>query len=74
MSSSMKSFGLDALSMTERLILVEELWDSIAATPDAVPLTDAQKQDLDRRFEAYRDNPTAGATWEEVQSRLRDKT
>jgi putative addiction module component (TIGR02574 family) len=70
----MKSFGLDALSISQRLVLVEELWDSIAVTPDAVPLTDAQKHDLDRRLEAYRDNPTAGATWDEVQSRLRDKT
>jgi putative addiction module component (TIGR02574 family) len=69
----MKSFGLDALSIPQRLVLVEELWDSIAVTPDAVPLTDAQKYDLDRRLEAYRDNPTAGATWDEVQSRLRDE-
>jgi putative addiction module component (TIGR02574 family) len=70
MSSTMSELGLDRLSLAERIELVGELWDSIAATPEGVALTEAQKQDLQRRLDAYRDNPQAGSPWEEVKARL----
>jgi putative addiction module component (TIGR02574 family) len=60
------------LSVTERLRLVEDIWDSIAASPDALPVTDAQRRELDRRLAEYRSNPTAGRTWEEVRDSLSD--
>jgi putative addiction module component (TIGR02574 family) len=74
MSTSMNALGLDRLSPAERLLLVEELWDSIAATPEAVTLTEAHERDLERRLEAYRDNPGAGSPWEEVKARLQGGT
>lgn len=70
MSVSMKDFGLDRLSVSDRMSLVEELWDSIAASSEPLPLTGAQKQDLQRRLDLLRDNPTAGSPWDEVRSRL----
>lgn len=70
MSATMKSLGLDQLSVAERILLVEEIWDSIAATPETTLLTDAHKQDLQRRLETYRDDPKAGSPWEEVKARL----
>ena len=70
MSTSMKDFGLDQLSVAERILLVEELWDSIASTPEAFALTDAHRHDLDRRLDRYRDNPKAGSSWEDVKARL----
>jgi putative addiction module component (TIGR02574 family) len=73
MSTSMKDFGLDPLSVAERILLVEEIWDSIASTTEAFTLTDAHRQDLDRRLEQYRDNPKAGSTWDEVKARLQRK-
>jgi len=73
MPAMMATFGLEHLSVEDRLRLVEELWDSIAATPDDVPVTEAQQQDLQRRLDAYRDNPKAGSPWEEVKARLRSK-
>ena len=48
MSASLKSLGIEKLSVEERLVLVEELWDSIA---EATPLTEAQRAELDRRLE-----------------------
>jgi putative addiction module component (TIGR02574 family) len=54
----------------ERLRLIEELWESLAIAPEAVAMTDAQKQDLQRRLDAYRDDPKAGSPWEEVKARL----
>ena len=44
---------LSKLPVDERIKLVEELWDSIAADQKALPLTDEQKADLDRRLDAY---------------------
>lgn len=41
------------LPLEERIRLVEDLWDSIAADQQALPLTSAQKAELDRRLDAY---------------------
>ena len=70
MSLTLKSLGIDQLSIPERILLVEEIWDSIAATPDEVPLSDAQRVELDRRLAAYEADPQAGSNWEEVKARL----
>jgi putative addiction module component (TIGR02574 family) len=71
MFPSMKSLGIDQLSVPERILLVEEIWDSIAATPEDLPLTDAQRVELDRRLAACETDPTAGTDWEEVKIRLK---
>lgn len=60
------------LSVSERLRLVESIWDSIAESPDTLPLTDAHRQELDRRLGDYRSNPKAGRTWQEVLDSLSD--
>ncbi len=71
MAVTMKSLGIDQLSVDDRLLLLEEIWDSIAADPDAVPVTESQKQDLRDRLDEFQENPKAGAPWEEVKARLR---
>ena len=60
MQKLMESFGLDRLSAAERIILVEELWESVAASPEAGSLSEAHREDLQRRLDAHRDNPKAG--------------
>ena len=59
------------LPIPERIRLVEDIWDSIAAVPEAVKLTDAQMAEVERRLEAYRANPEDVVSWEEVKERLR---
>ena len=59
-----------ALSVEARLELIEELWDSLAATPEASPVTDAQRRELGRRRRAHARNPTAAKPWEEVRAKL----
>lgn len=59
------------LSVAERIQLVEDIWDSIVATPESLSMTEAQQQELDRRLEAHRENLTAGAPWHEVKKRIR---
>jgi putative addiction module component (TIGR02574 family) len=50
---------------------VEDLWDDLAATPDAVPVHDWQKEELARRKANLMKNPAAGLTWEEAKRRIR---
>lgn len=61
------------LSVAERIQLVEDIWDSIAQIPEAVPLTDEQKAELDRRLESYRANPSEGISWNELKEKLRQR-
>ena len=58
------------LDVSERIQLVEDVWDSIASVPEAMPLTDKQKQELDRRLTAYHDDPSLGSPWKEVKKRI----
>jgi putative addiction module component (TIGR02574 family) len=71
MAAMMATYGLENLSAEERLKLLEELWDSLVSTPEAIPVTEAQRQDLQRRLDAYKDNPKAGSPWEVVKARLK---
>ena len=59
-----------ALSVAERILLVEEIWDSIACVPDAVRLTEAERQELETRLDAYKQDPTTGSPWEAVKARI----
>jgi putative addiction module component (TIGR02574 family) len=58
------------LTVEEKLQLIEELWDSVADDPQAVPLTDAQAEELDRRLDAYRQDGDPGRLWREVLDEL----
>ena len=58
------------LSVSERVELIENIWDSIADQPEEIHLTDAQRLELDCRLEAWRDNPHSGSSWETVRERL----
>lgn len=71
MSQTLKAIGIDQLSVAQRILLVEEIWDSICDEVVETPLTGAQRQDLQRRIVAFEANPKAGSSWEEVKARLR---
>lgn len=56
------------LSVSERILLVEEIWDGIVdADGDELSLSETQRTELDRRIDAYRDQPEPGRTWHEIQ-------
>jgi putative addiction module component (TIGR02574 family) len=59
------------LDIAERLQLVEDLWDSIASDSDNVPLLQWQKDEIKRRREAHRLDPSAVSSWEDVEKRIR---
>lgn len=62
---------LRELPLDERIRLVEDLWDSIAADQKALPLTPAQKTELDRRLDAYELDKNAGRVASEVVADIR---
>jgi putative addiction module component (TIGR02574 family) len=68
MSPTMQSLGIDQLSVADRLRLVEEIWDSIAPEIESAPLTEAQRQEVDRRLAAHRANPQAAVPWQQVEA------
>ena len=58
------------MSINERLRLVEAIWDSIAEHPDALPLSGAEREELDRRWADSLNDPAAGAPWRDVKPRI----
>ena len=70
--SELERFGLESLSVDERLSLIDALWESIEGEVEDFPLTPEQQEDLNRRLDEDDANPNAGSTWEEVKARLRD--
>ena len=62
-----------SLSVPERIQLVEDIWDSIAELPEEVHLTNGQKAELDRRIDAYHQNPDEGHPWHVVRDRIRSR-
>ena len=70
--TTMKS-DLRELPLDERIQLVEDLWDSIAADQNAFPLTPEQRAELDRRLDAYEADGDPGRPAEEVIEEIRKK-
>jgi putative addiction module component (TIGR02574 family) len=60
-----------ALSIEERINLVQDIWDSIAADQAYSDLTDLQKQELERRTADYEANPDNVMTWEAVKASIK---
>jgi putative addiction module component (TIGR02574 family) len=69
MSPTMKDLGLDRLSVDDRITLVQELWDSIAADAAKLPLTESQQRELDRRLAEHETSPGDIIPWEDVKAR-----
>jgi putative addiction module component (TIGR02574 family) len=59
------------LTPAEKLQLVEDLWDDLAASPDDIPVHDWQKEELARRKANLQQNPASVLKWEDVKRRIR---
>jgi putative addiction module component (TIGR02574 family) len=59
-----------SLSVADRLRLIEKIWNSLAETPEAIPVTTAQRKELARRRREHARNPSAAKSWAEVRARL----
>ena len=54
----------------QRLQLVEAIWDSLVEVPEAVPISDEVREELDRRLAAYYDDPSSARPWREIKAEL----
>ena len=61
------------LSSSEKLQLVEDLWDDLAAKPEDIPIHDWQKDELARRKANLQRHPAAGLTWKELKEKVRSR-
>ena len=67
----MSTIDIDKLSPEQRLELLEQLWDSLS--PEAIPVTEAQKAELDRRLDELDREGPVGIPWDEVLDRIRNR-
>lgn len=61
------------LTEAERIQLAQDLWDSIPAGSQALPLSAEQRQELQRRLRAHRADPASAIPWEEARAQLRER-
>ena len=55
--------SFDRMTIAERILYVQDLWDRIAEDAEKQPLSPAQAAELDRRLAAYRAQPEASIPW-----------
>lgn len=60
------------LPVQERIQLVELIWDSITAVPEAVTVSPALKAELESRLQAFERDPEAGYSWDQVKACIKD--
>lgn len=60
------------LPVDQRIDIVQEIWNSVAADTDAVPLTPEQAEELDRRMADHERHPDDVVEWAEAETRIRE--
>jgi len=68
MTAILERLGIDRMTVIERIALAQEILDSVAAEQPRGPLSEAKRQELDRRIADETANPEDGAPWEEVEA------
>jgi putative addiction module component (TIGR02574 family) len=58
------------MSVSEKLLLVEDLWNEIGEKSDALEIPEWHKRELDKSIEEFKRNPLEGSSWDEVKRRL----
>ena len=62
--------AFDQLSIPEKILLVGDLWDSIASDESSVPVPQSHIKELDRRLKRYSSHPGDILSIEELQRRI----
>ena len=60
--------NIESLSASEKILMVEEIWDNVAKTSGDVPIPEWQKKELDRRRERLREGAGPLCTWSQILS------
>lgn len=70
---SITAADIAEMPVEDRIQLVHDIWDSIAELPEAVPVPDWHKEELQKRLEEFHQNPNEGSPWSEVKARILGK-
>jgi putative addiction module component (TIGR02574 family) len=70
MSNDPKHLDYSHLSVPERILLAQELWESVYDQAAEIPITEAERQELERRWALYESGEMKTSTWPEVKQRL----
>ncbi|MDO9107433.1 MAG: addiction module protein [Coriobacteriia bacterium] len=73
MGNTAHGFDFDALTVSERIQLAEDLWDSITASGHDLPMTAAQCDEIDRRVDAHALDPQPATSWTEARARIEEQ-
>ena len=69
MAVTLQSLGIERLGLEDRLALIDQLWDSITAA-GGLPLTEAQRLELDRRLADHETSGDDVVGWDEVKQSI----
>jgi putative addiction module component (TIGR02574 family) len=61
---------IQELSVSERIVLAEKLWDSVVDEDTPIELSEKQKFELDSRLQAFIDDQDIGSSWSKVKERI----
>jgi putative addiction module component (TIGR02574 family) len=64
---------ISKLNLAEKLLLVEDVWDSIAQGNSELPLSESQKKELDKRYKEYKAEEQNLHDWQSVHEEIRNK-
>ncbi len=64
---------IDRMELSEKLLLVEDIWDSIAVSNSEIPMPKWQKQELDKRYKEYKNGGVNLHDWKSVHEDLRER-
>lgn len=64
---------IDNLDLSEKILLVEDIWDSIAKSNSQLPMPEWQKIELEKRYSDYKNGKLQLHDWEDVHNELRNK-
>jgi putative addiction module component (TIGR02574 family) len=70
MSDAPKPFDYSQLSIPERILLAQEPWESVYDQAETIPLSEAQRREIERRWAAYEAGEMEAAAWPEIKRRL----
>ena len=70
MPPTLQALGIDRMSVEDRIALALAIWDSIAAEPHPPLLTEAQRQELQRRLDDHQANPGDVVPWEQIKAEV----
>lgn len=68
-----KSINLKNLSLQEKVILVQDIWDEISCSQENISITDEQKKELDFRLSNYQLYPNDNKNWNLVKENIKSK-